>query len=54
MKENAGTVRRQTRETEGFAIMSSKEKKVVGFISVLLIMVDLFSPRAFAMHIMEG
>ena len=34
--------------------MSSKEKKVVGFISVLLIMVDLFSPRAFAMHIMEG
>ena len=54
MKENAGTVRRQTRETEGFAIMSSKEKKVVGFISVLLIMVDLVSPRAFAMHIMEG
>ena len=34
--------------------MSSKEKKVVGFISVLLIMVDLVSPRAFAMHIMEG
>ena len=34
--------------------MTSKEKKVVGFISVLLIMVDLFSPRAFAMHIMEG
>lgn len=54
MKENAGAVRRQRRETEGFAIMSSKEKKVVGFISVLLIMVDLVSPRAFAMHIMEG
>ena len=54
MKENAGDIRRQTREMEVNITMSSKEKKVVGFISVLLIIVDLFSPRAFAMHIMEG
>ncbi len=34
--------------------MSLREKKTVVFISTLLIMVDVFAPRAFAMHIMEG
>ena len=34
--------------------MTLKEKKTVGFISMLLIMIDLVAPRAFAMHIMEG
>ena len=34
--------------------MSRKEKKIIVFISTLLVMTDLFAPRAFAMHIMEG
>ena len=34
--------------------MTLKEKKTVGFISMLLILIDLVAPRAFAMHIMEG
>ena len=34
--------------------MTRKEKKTVGFISMLLILADLAAPRAFAMHIMEG
>ena len=34
--------------------MTRKEKKTVGFISMLLVMIDLAAPRAFAMHIMEG
>jgi cobalt/nickel transport system permease protein len=34
--------------------MSLREKKTVGFISTLLILIDLVAPRAFAMHIMEG
>ena len=34
--------------------MTLKEKKTVGFISTLLILIDNFAPRAFAMHIMEG
>lgn len=34
--------------------MSLKEKRIVVFISTLLVMIDVFSPRVYAMHIMEG
>ena len=34
--------------------MTLKEKKTVIFISMMLMMVDVFAPNAFAMHIMEG
>ena len=34
--------------------MTSKEKKLVAFVGVTLILGELLAPRAFAMHIMEG